>query len=108
MPVTGVPAFDAVAILEVERISFVGQDFPLVAHGAFINTKTGNTYGSTTCRRWSPRTMDLLKELRASMEEDLGRLVFEADGGNNSPVKRMAEPSGIGEHAGTESDVPTI
>ena len=103
MPVQGTPAFDAVALLEVEAINFVHTNVRLVAHGAFVSTKTGNTYGSTTCERWSKQTIELLKSLRESMENDLAALVFETGSVTSSTSSgglMLPDPGGIGEHAG--------
>lgn len=107
MPVTGTPAFDGVAVLEMDGVSFITSDVSLTAHAAFVNTKTGKTYGSTTCRSWSKRTLELLQELRSSMEQDVASLVFEAGAGDNA-LKADAPPFGIREHAGEEPGVSTI
>lgn len=96
MPVEGVPKFNAVVLLEIESVSFAMQDVSLIAHGAFVDTRTGSTYGRTTCRRWSTETLDKLKELRVAMEQDLAALVFEGEGKKSAVA--LATPSGIGEH----------
>lgn len=108
MPVQGVPAFDAIALLEIDGIGFAARGVELVAHGAFVNTKTGVTYGRTTCRQWSKRTLDLLQELRDAMETDMAALVFEPTGGAPSAPRGLAfqDPGGIGEHAGRDDAEP--
>lgn len=96
MPVIGIPAFNAVAILKIDAVHFHHSSVALVAHGAFVNTDTGSTYGSTTCRQWSKQTLDKLAELRALMEEDLAALVFHKQASSTS-VLAQVEPGGIGE-----------
>lgn len=112
MPVHGTPRFDAVTLLEIEEINFANRGHALVAHGAFVDTKTGATYGRTTCSHWSPITMALLEDLRSNMEQDLARLVFEDESigiltSSGGPLL-AAEPEGIGEHAGTATEAPSI
>jgi len=107
MPVIGTPAFNAVAILKIDAIHFHHNSIALVAHGAFVSTETGSTYGSTTCRQWSKLTLDKLAELRALMEEDLAALVF-----NRQPmaaaVSQQTEPGGIGEALRNANDAPQV
>lgn len=107
MPVIGTPAFNAVAILKIDPIVFNHNDVSLVAHGAFVNTDNGNTYGQTTCRRWSKQTLDKLAELRALMEEDLANLVFVRQSTAGSAVPQ-ADPGGIGEELRGPSDAPQV
>lgn len=107
MPVIGTPAFNAIAILRVEAITFNQNDVNLVAHGAFVNTENGSTYGQTTCRRWSKPTLDKLAELRALMEEDLANLVFVRSATVGAPVPQ-ADPGGIGEQLRGPSDAPQV
>jgi len=106
MPVIGVPAFNAVAVLDIDAISFIGPSIHLVAHAAFVNTNTGDSYGETTCTNWSPNTFEKLKELRAAMELDVAAKVFETDTVGalaGSPVAASVG-DGIGEHAGIATD----
>ncbi len=107
MPVIGTPAFNAVALLKIDSISFATKDVSLVGHGAFVNTDTGSTYGQTSCRRWSKRTLEKLDELRAAMEEDLAALVFvtRAASGSEGPV---LEPGGIGESLRSSTEAPQV
>jgi hypothetical protein len=97
MPVQGVPAFNAITILDIDTISFASTDIPLVAHAAFINTETGATYGETTWRRWGKDTMDKLAELRSAMELDVAGGVFKSNS-TSGPLSK-APPIGIGEQA---------
>jgi len=96
MPVVGVPAFNAVAVLDIDAISFASSPLVLVAHAAYVNTETGNTYGETTGNQWSKTTLDKLAELRACMEADIADRVFVQPAGRPLMV---SEPSGIGERA---------
>ena len=96
MPVTGVPAFNAVAVLDIDAISFASSPLVLVAHAAFVSTETGNTYGETTGNQWSKSTLEKLAELRACMEADIADKVFVQPAGR--PLVATA-PSGIGERA---------
>lgn len=106
MPVIGIPAFNAVAILKIDPVVFTNKDVSLVAHGAFVNTESGNTYGHTTCRRWSKRTIETLLELRRLMEEDLADMVFQrVASGTTQPQEQ--DPGGIGETLRGGGDVPT-
>jgi hypothetical protein len=112
MPVEGSPRFNAVTLLEMEEINFANRGHSLVGHGAFIDTRTGSTYGRTTCSHWSPTTLALLEELRASMEQDLASLVFETEGAgavasSGGPLF-PPDPGGIGEHAGTATEAPSV
>lgn len=107
MPVIGTPAFNAVAILKIDAIHFHHSSVALVAHGAFVNTETGSTYGSTTCRQWSKPTLDKLAELRALMEEDLAALVFHRQPAT-AASPQQAEPGGIGESLRGASDAPQV
>lgn len=112
MAVEGTPAFNAVAVLEVAPIKFTG-DVELVAKAAYVNTKTGNTYGSVTCRRWSKETLDKLQELRAAMERDVAAMVFEqgtiAHARPQGGIRLTdSEPVGIGEHLSTQTDAPSV
>lgn len=102
MPVEGVPKFNAVAVLEIDGVDFTTRDVVLVAHGAFVDTKSGATYGRTTCRRWSQTTIDKLNELRTSIEQDLAALVFESEG--KKAAVALAAPTGIGEHLQNDAE----
>jgi hypothetical protein len=108
MPVVGTPAFNAVTVMEIEAINFAARDIELVAHAAFVNTENGATYGSTTCRRWSKGTIQLLDELRRSMDEDVANVVFERDATGSSGPELPADVSGIGERLGGTHDVEPV
>lgn len=100
MPIAGSPKFNALTLLEIEAIDFSNRGHSITAHGAFIDTKTGATYGSTTCTHWSKQTLDALEELRNHMEQDMANLVFEMEGTTASGGPLFdPEPGGIGEHA---------
>lgn len=110
MPVIGIPAFNAVAILKIDPINFATNDVRLIGHGAFVNADTGVTYGQTTCTHWSKRTLEKLAELRAAMEEDLASLVFVRSSTPTSPgpVLSQTEPGGIGESVRGSTDAPQL
>src|SRR6266545_4520776 len=76
MAVKGIPAFDAVELVEVENLNFSAGRPELVAHGAFLNTLNGRTYGKTTVRTWSKQTLELLEALRHSIEVDMAGVLF--------------------------------
>lgn len=98
MAVSGVPAFNAVTVLQIEAVDYRAGSPALVAHAAFINTTNGKTYGSTTCRNWSKQTLDLLEQLRASLEKDVASVVFQPE--DEAPLAQSGEgaPLGLGEH----------
>jgi hypothetical protein len=105
MPALGTPAFNAVSLIEVEHIDFASSE-PPVARAAFVNTNSGATYGSTTCRTWSPTTLEKLAELRQAMEEDIASLVFEqgpAEGALDSPGRDCSNDLGLLEHLEAEA-----
>lgn len=112
MPVLGVPAFDSVALLEIDGINFTGSGVSLVGHAAFVSSETGTTYGSTECRHWSKTTMDLLKELRSSMEVDIAALVFKPGAAavtyGHPPAAPSGAVGGIGEHAGQPTEAEAL
>lgn len=108
MPVVGTPAFNAVTVIEIEAINFAAKDIELVAHAAFVNTDNGATYGSTTCRRWSKGTIQLLEELRRSMDEDVANIVFERDATTSSGPEIPADVGGIREQLGDTSGVEPV
>lgn len=80
MPIQGTPKFNAITLMRIEAIDFTQGSPQLAAHGAFISTESGDTFGRTTCRHFSKSTLEKLMELRAAMEEDLAALVFEGTG----------------------------
>lgn len=112
MAIQGTPKFDAVVLMEIGPIDFrQGASPALTAKGAFINTISGDTFGQTTCRQFSPATRAKLQELKDAMERDLAELVFDARG-DDAPVNARitaSDPGGLGEHlrgsaADTEAD----
>lgn len=96
--IEGVPKFNAIAVLEIEAVDYTREGGPsLVAHAAFVDTKTGSTYGKTTCRQWSKGTLEKLDELKKALERDFGKMVFAGEPGGIT--KSPEEVGGIGEHA---------
>lgn len=107
MPVEGIPKSNAVALMELEGIPFFNGKPEMVAHGAYVHTTSGVTYGRFTCSKWSKQTLDKLEELRASIEIDLAMLVLDGVGSSTSACPRLTdEPGGIGEHAGLPEVAP--
>ena len=102
--IRGNPKFDSVSVGE-GNFSFLGSTLQFEAKAAFVNSKTGDTHGWTKNTQWSPPVVEKLKELRALMEIDLGRLHLENGGevlvttatgmgGGATPT----EHGGLGEH----------
>lgn len=100
MAIQGTPLFDAIQLMEISAIKFTTGSVPQFrARGAFVNTVTGNTYGQTSCIRFSPTTMLALKSFQEAVEQDLANLVFE----DTEKHKVVApEPGGIGESLSRE------
>ena len=111
--IRGQPKFDGLAVLELSA-SFLGPTVKLEAKTAFTNTKNGDTHGWTINTQWSPQTIEKLKELRAALEVDLGRIHL--DGGGEvlvGPANTVIGPRGIapdlglGEHLSGDK-VPSV
>ena len=93
--------------MEMEGLDFTQNNLRLVATAAFVNSDTGVTYGKTECVRWSKPTLDLLKELRTSMELDIAAMVF-VQGSAPTGGPLAAVMSGIGEHAAGPTEVGSV
>lgn len=111
MAVQGTPRFDAVQLMEISAIKFTAGGEPqFVARGAFVNTITGNTFGQTSCIRFSQNTRLALKAFQEALEQDLANLVFEDASKLEAP--QQPEPGGIGESLGRqplkEDDVESV
>lgn len=106
MPIQGIPKFDGIALMQIEAIDFRANSPVIVAHGAFVSTTSGHTYGRTQCRQFSKETMVKLRELREAIEQDLADLVFETSTGPADTSRHSADQeSGIGEFlSATEAD----
>lgn len=110
MPVQGTPKFNGVTLLEIGAISFRSGVGQFVAHGAYVNTETGATYGKVPCQHFSKETMALVTALRNSIEMDLALTVLYVDGSDDASPMAMRsnvtsdEPGGIGEHANGETE----
>ena len=101
MTIEGTPVFNALTILEIERIDYREGTPALSAHAAFVNTNKdtpsyGRTHGSTTCRLWSRETLAKLEELRSAMEQDMAKLHF-AEEQFSAPSSAGPSTSGISE-----------
>jgi hypothetical protein len=103
--IRGTPKFDGVAVLE-GTFSFLASATALTGKAAFTNSRTGDTHGWTQNTQWSPATIEKLKELRASMEVDLGGLHLEGGGEEIISAIRPARsesPVGLDDHLGVPS-----
>lgn len=104
--------FNHVAVGELSA-NFLEMPAKVSAKAAFVDTKTGQTHGSTVCTHWSEATTQKLRELREAMERDLARLHF-ADAGEGGAVETTTGSGairetfkGLGEHLGAaDSGVP--
>jgi hypothetical protein len=107
---SGIPKFNAIAAYE-GSFSFSALGAALNVKAAFVDTKVGHTHGWTTGTGsiWSKQTMDILNQLRDSMEADLARLHFE-DGTIETVVKSSGvstpspAPGGLSEHLGSSEE----
>lgn len=78
MPTEGTPNFNAIAILEIEKLDWRAGHPAIMAKAAFINTRNGKTYGHASLSScWTKETLDLLEQLRTAMEQDMGRYLFD-------------------------------
>ncbi len=105
--IRGSAKIDSIAVGEISA-SFLGATVHLEAKAAFANSKTGDTHGWTKNAQWTPPVLEKLKELRALMEMDLGRIHFESTEliETGAPAARGVrfEGGGLGEHL----DAPSI
>lgn len=92
-----VAKFDKVVLGELSS-NFFGAG-SIKAKAMFVAAETGRTYGSLVVERWSPAVLQKLAELRALMESELERTVFE-DGGDQggSPDGSISSTGGLAEH----------
>lgn len=102
--IRGAAKFDGLALLE-GSFSFLGSGVKLDGKAAFVNSKTGDTHGWTSNHQWSPQVIEKLRELRALMEMDLGRLHLDGGGevlATTAPIHTNsvegALSGGLGEH----------
>jgi len=87
---------DGIALGEASFSFMNSGSIILEAKAAFVNTRTGDTYGWTKNTVWSPPTIEKLKELRTLMEIDLGHLHLEEGGEPLTGVSAPAEGRGLG------------
>jgi hypothetical protein len=103
--IRGNAKFDSISVGEFSG-SFLGSTLAFEAKAAFVNSKTGDTHGWTKNGQWSPPVIEKLKELRALMEIDLGRLHLEGGGEvlvSTSAGLPRASGGGLGEHFSGDS-----
>ena len=89
--------------------NILGHTVKLVAKAAFVDPRTGQTHGWTSCESWTPSTMEKMREFIEAMEQDLGRQHFHdfapAAGGVADVAKPAGIPAGgIGEHVGGDGE----
>lgn len=96
MAIEGTPRFNAIQLMEISSIQFTkGSPAQFRARGAFVDTVSGNTYGQTSCIRFSVATLQALQLFQEAIEQDLADLVFESTVSHDA--QQPTEPSGIGE-----------
>lgn len=101
--IVGAAKFNSLALGEL-TVKFLGPSVHIEAKAAFVDTRTGQTHGWTKNEQWGPAVVEKLKELRALMELDFGKLHFDNGGdtlvGDVGPVRSAARPEegGLGEH----------
>lgn len=100
--------FDAIRVGEL-TVNFMEAPAVVSAKAAFVSQRSGTTHGWTTCRQFSPDTIEKLRELRLLMERDIGRIHFTDDdealsettttdgGGKGQPSQGLGEYFGPGE-----------
>jgi len=88
--------FDGVVIASIE-CSFSTKPNTVRALAALVSTTTGETFGHTTRETWSPRTMELLVELRKSMADDIENNLFADKAADAVSTLRDEEPAGLAE-----------
>jgi hypothetical protein len=97
---------DAVTLASIEVNFMEPASGKMTAKAAFVGLSTGITHGWTTHQIWSPETLLKLKELKESMEIDLGAFHFiggaQEVGGATRPATAPGGPpaGGLSEHLG--------
>lgn len=80
---------DAVQVGEV-AIDALGPTVALSAKMAYVDSRTGERCGYCNFNAWSPATLDKLRELFESMEQDVAASLFENTTG--SGVNPASDP----------------
>ena len=98
MSITGTPKFNSLAVATLSA-DFTKPTVTFSAKAAFVDTKSGVTHGYTdaSSSAWSKETMQKLKDLRDSMEIDLGKLHLDGITAATR-TKGLDMESGLGEH----------
>lgn len=90
----GTPKFDGLTVAEINAVFTGGLSVETTF--AFVNTRTGASHGWTKMTTASPKSIDLLKALAASLEEDAAKQHF--DEGSDTTATAVTQPtSGLGE-----------
>ncbi len=89
--------FDRIVLMKL-TVELTSAQAEMTATGAFVNTRTGQTHGSTKGSTWSEETVQALVRLRESIEADMERVHF-ADDRLSSPSPLKPGPTtGLGEY----------
>lgn len=106
--ITGSPKFNSLAVVTLSA-DFSKPTVSFTARAAFIDTNNGSTHGWTDAMgsAWSKETMEALKVLKASMEQDLGRLHLDGAGSVEDKPGLNLE-GGLGEHVGGNAEVDSV
>lgn len=72
----GTSKIDSVTVGEFTAV-FLGPEKKVVAKGAFLNSRTGETHGWTQHAQWGEATLKKLQELKLLMEVDLAKAHLE-------------------------------
>lgn len=114
----GVPKFSGIALAKA-TLDFLRPTAGVAAQLAFVDPRTGTTYGWTSFSSWSPATMKKLQELREAMEQDAANFFF-SEGSTASEEQAavslpgsagMSEPSlppGLGDYLGDADEAGSI
>lgn len=106
MAVKGAPKFDTLAVAEL-TVDFKGQGVGVSVKAAFVSSTTGHTHGWTQSNGpWTQRTQELLAQLRASLEADMGDKHFEGATDPTSGNVSSPKATGLGELLRDSTSVP--
>jgi hypothetical protein len=101
---------DGVAIMEIAHCSFLaGVENPrMKARVAYIKTDSGATMGQVDHENWSKETLEKLRALRMSMEEDVAAVYLtnhtRTTGAPGTSTMVANAPKGLLDHLGRDDD----
>ncbi len=112
MTVRGTLNADTIKVARI-TVDMLQQTPSIDVLAALVNEKTGQTlaWANSDGARWSPATLEKLRELREAMEEDMGKALFidhvverrRASGGRGVRME-----GGLGEHLSDGTEAPSI